>query len=488
MQPVFGQQIQDVWQTKWDRTNLFSNISPSTPINFVTPGSIGSVDIVITDSTVYQQMDGFGGSLTDSSASILAGLKSKNSANYASLMKTLFDPTDGANAAGLNVIRVPIGASDYSTMDYSLDDTSGDTSLSAFSIGVVPADVWTVLSDIKAINQYLKVLVTPWSPPGWMKDSTSMNGGSLLDADVTYYANYLLKAVQGFNTKGFKPWAISIQNEPNNSNGDYPTAKMTSSQMAQVGSALRTLLNNNSLSSVIIIGYDHNWDDPDYPIDVMKNAESSFDGAAFHCYATDGVSATAQTTFHNAYSSKNVYFTECSGTYGSDWWSDIKWNVDQLTAGSVENWAKTVLFWNIALDGSGNPHIPTQTPCGSAGCRPIATVNSDGSYSLNQEYYNLAQAARAVNPKDVGGPYGQRIEVTLGGSMSWALRVTAFVTERISSSDWNRYSIVVLNWDDSSSTTFNPVDVTATIEFRGKQATYTFPVGVTTLWWYAAAE
>ena len=42
--------------------------------------------------------------------------------------------------------------------------------------------------------------------------------------------------------------------------------------------------------------------------------------------------------------------------------------------------------------------------------------------------------------------------------------------------------------DDSSSTTWNPVDVTATIEFRGMQATYTFPVGVTTLWWYAAAE
>lgn len=31
--------------------------------------------------------------------------------------------------------------------------------------------------------------------------------------------------------------------------------------------------------------------------------------------------------------------------------------------------------------------------------------------------------------------------------------------------------------DDSSSTTWNPVPVTATIEFRGMQATYTFPVG-----------
>ncbi len=29
-------------------------------------------------------------------------------------MKYLFDPTDGANAAGLNYIRVPLGASDFS--------------------------------------------------------------------------------------------------------------------------------------------------------------------------------------------------------------------------------------------------------------------------------------------------------------------------------------------------------------------------------------
>lgn len=75
LRPAFGQQIQDVWQTTWDRTNLFSNVSPSTAVNFVTPGAIGDADIVITDSTVYQQMVGFGGSLTDSSASILAGLK-----------------------------------------------------------------------------------------------------------------------------------------------------------------------------------------------------------------------------------------------------------------------------------------------------------------------------------------------------------------------------------------------------------------------------
>ena len=57
----------------------------------------------------------------------------------------------------------------------------------------------------------------------------------------------------------------------------------------------------------------------------------------------------------------------------------------------------------------------------------------------------MAQASKAVIPKDAGGPYGQRINVSVGGSLGWTLRVSAFVTARVSSTDWLRYSIVVMN-------------------------------------------
>ena len=58
----------------------------------------------------------------------------------------------------------------------------------------------------------------------------------------------------------------------------------------------------------------------------------------------------------------------------------------------------------------------------------------------------MAQASKAIFPKDVNGPWGKRIGVTLGGSMNWALRVGAYATGRVTPSDWLRYSIVVLNW------------------------------------------
>ena len=119
-------------------------------------------------------------------------------------------------------------------------------------------------------------------------------------------------------------------------------------------------------------------------------------------------------------------------------------------------------MWNLALDASGQPMLPGANSCGG-GCRPVVTVNSDGSYLLNQEctvhqlilvllyaadldiVWSMAQASRAIIPKDPGGPFGQRIGVAVSGSLSWALIVGAYVVNSVNPSNWKQYSIVVLN-------------------------------------------
>ncbi|KAJ6479912.1 glycoside hydrolase family 30 protein [Mycena vitilis] len=461
IKPIVCQQIYDIWQTTSDGSKLFSSVGPSSPINFVKPGVAASADIIVSDSTKYQSIVGFGGTLTDSSALTLSNLKGTNSGNYWNVLQKLFSPEDGANAAGLSYLRVPIGATDFSANAYSLDDVDGDTSFGSFSMDNAPSYVLSVISDILSINSILKVHIVPWSPPGWMKDSGTMNGGSLKSSMISVYPTYLMKAVQGFESHSIPIFAISIQNEPQNSNPTYPTSTLTPATEGKIGAALRMLLDNNGLSNVKIIGYDHNWDNAAiYPVQLMQSNGVAFDGVAFHCYAG---SVSNQDSFHSAFPSKNIYFTECSGTIGSDWWSDIKG-----------------LMYNIALDGDGNPMLPGTNSCAS-GCRPLVTVNDDGSYQYNQEFYALAQASKAVLPKDNGGPWGQRIKVSVVGSLGWALRVGAYATTRVSSSDWTRYSLVVMNWNDNGSA--GPV--TSTIEFRGMQATYSFPIGVTTLWWFA---
>lgn len=125
-------------------------------------------------------------------------------------------------------------------------------------------------------------------------------------------------------------------------------------------------------------------------------------------------------------------------------------------------------MWNLVLDGNGNPKLPGTDSCANPPCRGVATVNNDGSYSLNQEcaclplrvcvlnssgltdaghaVYAMSHTSKAVIPRDSGGPFGRRIGVSLSGDQAWGLRVTAFETGRRNSADWNRYSLVVLNW------------------------------------------
>lgn len=125
-------------------------------------------------------------------------------------------------------------------------------------------------------------------------------------------------------------------------------------------------------------------------------------------------------------------------------------------------------MWNIALDGNGNPRLPNTDSCPSPGCRALVTIDDDGKgYTLNQEcasclinslstrphyldmpvntVYSMAQASKAIIPKDPGGPSGKRIGVSVGGPSGWALRVGAYVTYRASSGKWLRYALVVLN-------------------------------------------
>ncbi|TFK47118.1 glycoside hydrolase family 30 protein [Heliocybe sulcata] len=482
--PIVGQQIWDIFTTTWDRSSLFTYSQPSSPINFGTPGATGQADIVVDDSQTYQTVIGFGASLTDSSALLMSELKSSNSAQYWSLLGYLFDPTDGAQSAGFTFLRVPLGASDFSSRDYSFDDSSGDTSLSSFNINTAPSYLFSTIQDILSINTILKIQIVPWSPPGWMKGSGTMNGGSLNTGYIDNYANYLLKCLQGFQSKGINVYGISIQNEPENSDSTYPSCNMPVSTEAAIGTALRTLMNNNGFSGVEIIGYEHNWDDATgYPTQLMQQASGAFTGVSFHCY---GGSVSQQDSFHTQYPSKEIYFTECSGTIGSDWWSDIKWYMDNLAIGAITHHAKTAAMWNLALDSGGNPKLPGTDSCGGSGCRGVVQINTgSGTWSVNQEFYAMAQASRAILPKDSGGPFGKMIRASVNGDYAWGLVVGAYQTARLSSSDWNRYSLVVLNWADNTNGNWNPQPITATIEFRGQQATYTFPVGVTTLWWYA---
>ena len=84
-------------------------------------------------------------------------------------MNYLFSPTDGANAAGLNYIRVPLGASDFSANTYTYDTTAGDTTFSKFNINNVDGTYLRLQDGIDPKNVKVGWIVTGKDPmpDGW---------------------------------------------------------------------------------------------------------------------------------------------------------------------------------------------------------------------------------------------------------------------------------------------------------------------------------
>jgi glucosylceramidase len=446
-----------VWETTADQSRL---LAPQAGATFASGSGSAGQTITISPSTTYQSMTGFGASFTDSSAWLVA-----NSPQRAAIMTKLFDPSQGI---GLDFLRQPIGASDFSRSLYSYDDMPAgqtDPSLSSFSISHDNAYILPILQQALQLNPATTIMATPWSPPGWMKASGSMIGGSLNPANDQAYANYLVKFLQAYKNAGVPVSLLTPQNEPEFSPSNYPGSTMSAGdEAAFIASYLGPAIRNAGLSTQIL-GYDHNWDDTGYPSSILANAAAAqyTAGIAWHCYAGD---PSAQSTVHNSYPAKDTYFTECSGSQSANpanTFSDsLDWQTENLIIGATRNWAKSVVTWNMALDPSGGPSMNCTT------CTGVVTVNNTaGTATYNAEYYVLGQASKFVKPGAV------RVDSNTFGSGN--LEDVAFRNPDGSN------ALIVLNADTSVAHTFN-------VEENGQSFTYSLPAkAVATFTWTPGA-
>ena len=379
-----------VYQTNADQSLLLAQ-QPS--VSFGSAAN-GTSTVTITPSVTYQQMDGFGAAMTDSSAYLI--YNKLTTAQQTSLMQWFFSSSSGI---GLNFIRSPMGASDFSAQgNFSYDDMpSGqtDVNLANFSIAKDLTYTIPVLKKALAVNANIKVELLPWSPPAWMKTSGTMNGGNFNDNYYSSLAPYFVKAIQAYQAQGVPIYAIAAQNEPENSNGSYPTESFSASEEGTfIASYLGPALANASLSTKIF-GYEHNWGDTTYPEAILSNsgAYPYVAGTSWHCYSG---TPSAQTTVQTAYPNKGAWFTECSGETNGTFAGDLAWGMENLIIGATRNYAKSVIEWNIALDQNSGP-----TNGGCTNCRGFVTINDSASpatITYNVENYLYGHAAKFVVP------------------------------------------------------------------------------------------
>lgn len=363
-------------------------------VSFVSGGGSGPLVITADESVTYQQMDGVGASLTDSSAWLL--WNKLDASQQTTLMQSLFSPSAGI---GISFLRQPMGASDFSAGgNYSYDDVpSGQTdpSLLSFSISHDTVYIIPLVKQALTINPALKVVTLPWSPPAWMKTSGTMNGGSMNTSYFPSLAQYFVKFLQAYQQQGIPIYAISAQNEPLYTTPAYPSESLPASDESDfLANHLGPALTSAGLGSVKVFGYEHNWDNPAYPESVLGSAASGYvSGTSFHCYAGD---VSAQSQVQAAYPAKDIWFTECTGTVGSNFAGDLAWNAEHLLIGATRNWARSVSLWNIALDQNSGPKNG-----GCSNCRGVVTINDGATpptITYNVEYYVLGHLGKFVVP------------------------------------------------------------------------------------------
>jgi glucosylceramidase len=446
-QATSGPTVQIV-ETTGDRTML---LQPQPSASFASAANSSGLVITVDNTTQYQQMDGFGGSLTDSSAWLIWNKLSAS--QRSTLMQQLFSASSGI---GISFLRQPMGASDFSASgNYSYDDMPAgqtDPNLANFSVAHDTAYIIPLAKQALSINPNIKVVALPWSPPAWMKSTGTMNGGSMNTFYFPSLAKYFVDFVQAYQQQGIPIYALSVQNEPLYSTTGYPSESLPATDEATfIASNLGPALSTAGLANVKIFAYEHNWDNTAYPESVLGSSASQYlAGSSFHCYAGD---PGTQSTVKAAFPVKNIWFTECSGITSTTFVGDLVWNAEHLLIGATRNWARSVSLWNLALDQNSGPKNGT-----CSNCRGVVTIDdsvSPANVTFNVEYYILGHLGKFVLPG------AHRIDSNTFGTGS--IEDVAFQNPD--------GSIVLLVLNSAS----NPG--TFTVNFKGQSFNYTLPAG-----------
>jgi glucosylceramidase len=349
-------------------------------------------DVVIDITKKYQSIVGFGAALTDSSAWLIQNKLDEG--QRTALLRELFGPPPNLN---LNMMRLTIGASDFSLQHYTLDDLPAgevDPALLHFNVASNLQDVIPAVREVLSVNPQLRIIASPWSAPAWMKTSANLIGGELLPQFESAYADYLVKYLDTYRGYGIPIFALTLQNEPGFVPVTYPGMEMPAATRARIIAQYLGPALASRKPRTRILGWDHNWDAPEQPLGVLADPDAAryVDGIAWHCYSG---TPSAQSDVHRAYPGKDVYITECSG---GDWESarngELMWFARDLLLAGLRHWARGVVYWNLVLDEQHGPHFG-----GCDLCKGVVTIDSrTGEVSRNDEYYAFAHFSRFVLP------------------------------------------------------------------------------------------
>lgn len=341
-------------------------------------------DVITVDpSHEFQSLLGFGAAFTDSACFTLNRL---GTGARQQIFHELFHPSE----LGLNVSRICVGSSDYSSKAYSFSEgTEPDPEMARFSIEHDRAYILPILREARAANPEMWLLASPWSPPAWMKFNASMMGGVMRRKWLGAYSIYFERFLDAYAAEGVRVNSITSQNEVDtDQDGRMPACAWPQEYEIEF---IRDFLGPRMAKAknpADIWILDHNYNLWGRVLDMLEDKKllPYVKGVAWHGYVG---TADAMTRVQQHYPQMDQFWTEGGPdfegtTYLTEW---AKWSA-QFTE-ILRNRARSIIAWNYALDEKGDPNI------GPFHCAGLVTVDSQtAAITRSGQYWAFAHFSR----------------------------------------------------------------------------------------------
>ena len=354
--------------------------------------SVTGTHIKADRNKIKQKLMGFGGALTESSASVFTKL---NNEAREKIMDAYY--SDAGN--NYSMARTHINSCDFSLGNYSYCDVPGDEELKNFSIErdkeiLIPF----ILDAINHSKEKLNILASPWSPPYWMKTNKEMNnGGKLLSEYRNAWANFYCKYIESYEKEGIPIWGVSVQNEPDAKQKWDSCLYSADEERDFIRDFLGPTMKKFGYNQKKIIIWDHNRDL------MLKRARTVLEdpdaaqyvwGTGFHWYNGNHFDEVQKT--HDEFPDKKLIFTEGCQEHGPHIGS---WKLGERYATSIINdlnrWTVAWLDWNILLDDKGGPnHV------GNYCSAPIIANTRKQEIMFQSSYFYIGHFSRFLKPGD----------------------------------------------------------------------------------------
>ena len=375
----------------------------------------------------FQELYGFGGAFTEATGYVLGKMPQAERDN---IMNAYF----GVGGIGYRYGRAHIDSCDFSLGNYSAVSDPSDRELNSFSL---KRDEQHIIPFIKQAGELagckIKMMLSPWSPPAYMKTNGDKNhGGELMLEYYEIWAKYMVRYVQEYRRHGVEVEMLSLQNEPKATQTWDSCIYSAEQERDHIREFLAPAFISAGVEMPKLFIWDHNRERSYERATVVLGDDrvaGLASGVAVHWYSGDYFESLE--LLKKRFPDHRIIFSEGCVEYSNADKNNQTGNAEHYAhdiIGNLNAGLDTFIDWNLVLDKDGGPnHVGNNCDA------PIMCDTDNGTWWKNLSYHYIGHFSKFIRPGAVRIGFSRYTEL---------LETTAFINTD------GEIGVVMLNRND----------------------------------------